>query len=90
MILDRANEGSGRVQAVSKKEESNEVDECLWKMSDLFESKPDLLPADREVVASFGKFRARAGLLVEKPPNSKDDPVCLIQRVIISGKGILT
>jgi hypothetical protein len=45
-------------------------------MFDFFEGEEDLFPADGEVGAAFGHFRAWAGLLEDEPPDAEDDPVC--------------
>lgn len=53
IVLDDGDEGSGGVQSVSEKEECDEVDECLGKMTDLTKGQGDLLPTDSGVVTAL-------------------------------------
>ena len=75
IVLDDGDQCSSGIQTVGKEEEGNQVQEGLRKMSDLAKCKEDLLPANCQIIASFGNLRSRSRLLEEKPPNPKDNPI---------------
>ena len=79
VVLDNGDESSSGIQSVCKKKEGDEVYEGLGKMADLTQSQGDLLPPDGSIVATLGQLWSGTALLVYKPPDSKDDPVCLRQ-----------
>lgn len=75
IVLNNRDESSSSVQSICEKEECDQIDECLRKMADFAQSQANLLPANSSIIATLGHLGSWARLLVDKPPDSKDDPV---------------